>query len=238
MLKVLDLSKNCSFRENSKEIGNCPNLWTLNLYNNQFTGELPLFWTNTSLINLDVEFNLLSGELPVKLVENLPAILYLHLSNNNMVSHDGNTNLNPFFTALANCTRLLELDWLVWDLEACYLLHWRDLVSTLQSVAARKNQIFGSGSFKCRGNLTKLNYLFLNNKPVIWTNTSSIRTLHRTVQLDLSHKQIDRGHSPELSSGLSEIRLFINLSHNQLEGSIPIERSKLEDVQENGSLIK
>lgn len=59
---------------------------------------------------MDLEYNLLSGELPTQIIAKLPKLKNLHLSYNNMVSHDQNTNLYPFFTALANCTALEELE--------------------------------------------------------------------------------------------------------------------------------
>ncbi|EOY26121.1 Leucine-rich repeat - like 10 [Theobroma cacao] len=108
-LRVIDLSLNFLTCQIPAEIGNCPNLWSLNLYNNQFTGQLPASLTNTSLFNLDVGYNLLSGELPSDLIAKLPTLAYLYLSFNNMTSHHNNSNLYPFFAALQNCTDLEEL---------------------------------------------------------------------------------------------------------------------------------
>ncbi|KAF2321536.1 hypothetical protein GH714_000347 [Hevea brasiliensis] len=111
-LENVDLSRNFFTGNIPEEIGNCPDLWTINLYNNQFTGELPVSLTNISfsLYNIDVEYNHLSGELPANIVGNLPSLSLLHLSYNHMVSHNNNTNLEPFFTALGNCTDLEELE--------------------------------------------------------------------------------------------------------------------------------
>lgn len=79
------------------------------LYNNQFTGELPASLANTSLSSLDVGYNLLSGEMPSDLVRKWPYLGNLYLSYNNMTSHDNNTNLYPFFAALRNCSNLSEV---------------------------------------------------------------------------------------------------------------------------------
>ncbi|OMO73977.1 hypothetical protein COLO4_26765 [Corchorus olitorius] len=73
-------------------------------------GQLPASLTNVTLYNLDVEYNLLSGELPFYLVGKQPTLVFLHLSYNNMTSHDSNTNLNTFFRELKNCTDLEELE--------------------------------------------------------------------------------------------------------------------------------
>lgn len=62
------------------------------------------------MYNLDLEYNLLSGELPTQIIANLLKLKNLHLSYNNMVSHDHNTNLFPFFIALANYTVLEEFE--------------------------------------------------------------------------------------------------------------------------------
>ena len=69
-------------------------------------GEIPFSITNASLIsNLDLEYNHLSGELPINIVRNLPGLDFLYLSYNDMVS----SNLDPFFTSLGNCMSLKEL---------------------------------------------------------------------------------------------------------------------------------
>nr|XP_011467009.1 PREDICTED: putative leucine-rich repeat receptor-like serine/threonine-protein kinase At2g24130 [Fragaria vesca subsp. vesca] len=302
VLRVLDISNNFLSGKIPREIGNCPNLWTLNLYNNQFTGEIPFSLTNTSLVNLDVEFNHLSGELPVKLVENLPHILYLHLSNNDMVSHDGNTNLDPFFTALANCTSLEELELASMGLGGTLPSSIGGLGVNFTNLLLQENQLIGSvpsnignisklvvlnltsnlmnGTISANishlshleqlflshnfftstipealghlphlglldlshnsffgnipsslGNLARLNYLFLNNNLLSGTIPPALGRCTELYRLDLSFNRLAGLIPPELS-GLSEIRIFINLSHNHLEGSIPIELSKLEDVQE------
>ncbi|CAL9010991.1 unnamed protein product [Prunus brigantina] len=302
MLKVLDLSNNFLSGKIPVEIGNCPNLWSLNLYNNQFTGELPLFLTNNSLANLDVEYNHLSGELPIKFVQKLPNIVYLHLSNNNLISQDGNTNLNPFFTALTNCTRLEELELAGMGLGGVLPSSIGGLGINFSNLLLQENQIFGSippnignlsklvvlnltsnllnGTISANiskltnleqlflshnlfasaippalgqmthlglldlshntfsgdipssiGNLVRLNYLFLNNNLLSGSIPPTLVQCTELYKLDLSYNRLTGSIPPELS-GLSEIRIFINLSHNQLEGPIPIELSKLKDVQE------
>lgn len=96
-LKNVDFSANQLTGNIPPEIGQCPNLWNLNLYNNQFYGEIPISLGNaTGLRSLDVENNSLSGKLPSKMLSNFPEMIFLHLSDNHMVSHDNNSNLDPF----------------------------------------------------------------------------------------------------------------------------------------------
>ncbi|KAH7564954.1 hypothetical protein JRO89_XS09G0090100 [Xanthoceras sorbifolium] len=105
-LANIDISNNFFTGKIPREIGDSRGLWNLNLYNNQFTGEVPESLINTSMYSLDLEYNHISGELPSDIVGKLPSLQNLHLSYNNMVSHD----LNPFFTSLGNCTYLDEVE--------------------------------------------------------------------------------------------------------------------------------
>ncbi|KAI8019975.1 putative leucine-rich repeat receptor-like serine/threonine-protein kinase [Camellia lanceoleosa] len=145
MLKNVDLSMNFLTAEIPTEIGNCPGLWFLALYNNQFTSEIPFSITNASLMcNLDVENNHLKGELPSEIVANLPELLYLHSSYNDMVSHDNNANLVPFFTALKNCTILDKLELAGMDLGGRLPSSIDQLVGSLTSLLLQENRIAGS----------------------------------------------------------------------------------------------
>lgn len=303
LLETLDVSHNSLTGEVPMEIGNCRALWSLNLYNNQLTGELPISLSNLTLLqNLDVEYNLFSGELPLESVKNLPSLNYLHLSYNNMVSHDGNTNLSPFFTVLGNCTRLEELELAGMGLGGRLPDFIGRLGVKLETMLLQENLLFGpippniaklsslillnltsnllngtisderswspklqqlflshnlftgaipealgqipnlglldlshnkfSGEIPTSlGNLRRLNYLFLNNNLLSGKIPPTLGQCTELYKLDLSYNALTGTIPPEIS-GMSEIRIFINLSHNQLEGPLPIELSKLDDVQE------
>ncbi|PUZ70756.1 hypothetical protein GQ55_2G259800 [Panicum hallii var. hallii] len=83
----------------------------LNLYSNRLTGKLPRWLANcTHLMALDVENNRLDDELPTSIISGKKYLTYLHLSNNNFRSHDDNSNLEPFFAALSNCSWLQEVE--------------------------------------------------------------------------------------------------------------------------------
>ncbi|KAL5699893.1 non-specific serine/threonine protein kinase [Ranunculus cassubicifolius] len=81
------------------------------------------------------------------------------------------------------------------------------------------------------GDLSLLTYLFLNNNKLsgeIPPGLGQCRDLHK---LDLSYNRLSGKIPPEIS-GLSEIRIFFNVSHNSLHGPLPYEISKLASVQE------
>ncbi|CAL5088596.1 unnamed protein product [Urochloa decumbens] len=84
----------------------------LNLNTNKLTGALPPWLANcTRLLWLvDVENNMLSDELPTSIISGKQNLTYLHLSNNQFRSQDKNSNLEPFFAALSNCSSLQELE--------------------------------------------------------------------------------------------------------------------------------
>ncbi|GKV26928.1 hypothetical protein SLEP1_g36141 [Rubroshorea leprosula] len=101
-----------------------------------------------------------------------------------MTSHDHNTNLDPFFTALRNCTDLLEVELAGMDLGG--RLPTSIAQPNLLHLQLQENHIFGSippavgnlsrlmdlnlksnlldGTIPADlGNLVQLNYLYLNN---------------------------------------------------------------------------
>ncbi|KAF7072665.1 hypothetical protein CFC21_077767 [Triticum aestivum] len=88
------------------------NILVLNLYSNMLTGKLPWWLANcTYLYLLDVEDNSLTDELPSGIIAGKRQLKYLHLSNNyRFSSHDGNTNLEPFFAAVSNCSQILGIE--------------------------------------------------------------------------------------------------------------------------------
>ncbi|XP_022948899.1 putative leucine-rich repeat receptor-like serine/threonine-protein kinase At2g24130 [Cucurbita moschata] len=217
-LHNVDLSNNFLTGRIPEEIGNCPNLWNLNIYNNQFNGELPLSLTNTSLYNLDVEYNHLSGELPSTLVENLPAISFLHLSNNDMVSHGGNTNLEPFIMSLRNCSSLEELELAGMGLGGRLPDSIGYLGVNFSVLSLQENQIFGSIP-PSLAQLSKLAGLNLTSNLLNGTIPADISKLSKLEQLFLSHNLFTSG-IPEALGELEHLGL-LDLSHNQLSGEIP-----------------
>ncbi|KAI8529355.1 hypothetical protein RHMOL_Rhmol12G0218900 [Rhododendron molle] len=217
LLKNVDLSFN--FLEgNIPEIGSYRGLWNLNLYNNQFTGEIPFSITNaTSLVNLDVEYNFLSGELPSKIVESLPDLEFLHLSFNPMISPENNSNLDPFFTALCNYTSVAELELegmglggkLPTSIGKCVYLEY---------ILMQENNITGSIP-PTLSNLTLLSQLNLTSNLLSGTIPEEISQLPRLQRLFLSHNSLS-GPIPAAVGQFQSLGL-LDLSNNKFSGEIP-----------------
>ncbi|TKY48002.1 putative leucine-rich repeat receptor serine/threonine-protein kinase [Spatholobus suberectus] len=218
LLDVVDFSSNSLTGQIPEEIGNCPGLWSISLYNNQFTGQLPLSLTNLSLQNLDVEYNYLSGELPTEFVSSWPYLLYLHLSYNNMVSHDNNTNLDPFFTVLRNNSVLEELELAGMGLGGRFTYTVASQLTSLKTLLLQENQIFGSIP-RSLANLSRLFILNLTSNLLNGTICSDIFTLPKLEQLFLSCNLF----KTPIPAAIGKCRNLglLDLSHNQFSGRIP-----------------
>ncbi|WOH09959.1 hypothetical protein DCAR_0729420 [Daucus carota subsp. sativus] len=217
-LHNIDLSEN-SLTGLIPLFGNCSNLWNLNLYNNRFTGEIPLSLTKASFMyNLDLENNLLSGELPVQLIANLTKLKNLHLSYNNMVSHDHNTNLYPFFFALANCSVLKELELAGIGLGGILPGSVGQLSVKLKYMLLGENQIAGSIPLAL-GNLSALTTLNLSNNLLNGTLPAELSQLRSLEQLILSNNYLT-GEIPATLGLYSKLGL-LDLSWNKFFGAIP-----------------
>ncbi|KAF3963427.1 hypothetical protein CMV_012187 [Castanea mollissima] len=220
LLHNIDFSNNFLTGEIPIEIGNCQVLWNLNLYSNQLTRQLPFSLANASqLYNIDVEYNFLFGELPSNLVGNLPELALLHLSYNKMVSHDNNTNLDPFFIALGNCTKLRELELAGMGLGGRLPNSIGQLGFQLNYLLLQENQIFGSIPPNL-ANLSNLLFLNLTYNLLNGRIPAEISQLTSLQQLFLSHNLFTSAIPPVLGKFSSHLGL-LDLSHNQFSGEIP-----------------
>ncbi|KAI3806930.1 hypothetical protein L1987_22848 [Smallanthus sonchifolius] len=219
LLMNLDLSYNFLFGKIPSEIGNCPNLWNLNLYNNQFIGEIPFSLSNASgMYNLDVEYNNLSGELPSKLVSKLTRLQNLHLSYNHMFSHDQNTNLDIFFTAVSNCSVLKELELAGMGLGGTLPDSIGKLGFDFGYLLLQENNIHGSVPAAI-ANLSSLIYLNLSSNKLNGTISPEISRLPKLDKLWLSDN-LFTGAIPEQIGHFTHLG-ELELSHNQFTGKIP-----------------
>ncbi|KAL5574420.1 hypothetical protein UlMin_016119 [Ulmus minor] len=222
-LRVLDVSGNSITGRIPKEVGNCVQLYSLNLYDNRLHGELPHSLINlTQLTNFDVENNSLAGELPSKIVRNWPDLIYLHLSLNKFVAHDNNTNLDPFFTSLENCTSLEEL-----ELSGLLPSSIERLGSNLKILFFHENQLLGSIP-PAIGNLSSLTTLNLTSNLLSGTIPVEISQLTMMKQLFLGHNLFP-GPIPDFLGQFPHLGL-LDLSNNNLSGEIPASLGNLSQL--------
>lgn len=189
------------------------------LWSNRLVGPVPpALAKSTRLMWLDLESNMLSGELPSGIVHKLPRLQYLYLSYNNFVSHDGNTNLGPFFSALANSSDLQELELGANKLGGELPASIGNLPRTLRQFHLAENLIHGSIPPQISNliNLTLLNLSsnFLNG--TIPTELCRIQGLERVY---LSNNSLS-GEIPSALGDLPHLGL-LDLSRNKLSGLIP-----------------
>ncbi|ERN18506.1 putative leucine-rich repeat receptor-like serine/threonine-protein kinase At2g24130 [Amborella trichopoda] len=230
-LFVLDLSENKFSGEIPPEIGNwLPNIEDLFLYSNQFSGNIPSSLGNCSnLSSLDLEYNHLNGELPFEIVQRLPKMEYLHLAHNNLVSHDNNTNLRPFFVSLSNCSGLLEL-----ELQGNILGGeipddiGQLLPISLLQLQLQENRIHGRIPPNI-ANLYNLTLLNLSANFLNGTIPQEISLLSNLQRLVLS-KNLLEGNIPASLGNLDRLG-ELDLAENKLSGEIPASLSKLSQLR-------
>ncbi|CAI9113846.1 OLC1v1014531C1 [Oldenlandia corymbosa var. corymbosa] len=204
----------------------------LKLDGNNLSGPIPDSFSHLAnlilLINLDVEYNQLSGELPAAIVSRLTYVLYLHLSNNNMTSHDGNTNLEPFFTALSNCTQLQELELGGMSLGGSLPPSIGGISTSLGVMLLQENQIHGSLPPEM-GHLYNLELLNLTFNHFNGTFPDEIGQASGLQQLSASYNSFS-GEIPATLGKLSGLGQ-LDLSNNKFSGKIPETLGDLEQLR-------
>jgi Leucine-rich repeat (LRR) protein len=193
----------------------------LNLYSNRLTGRLPRWLANcTYLYLLDVENNTLADELPSGIISGKQQLKYLNFSNNHRFSsHDGNTNLEPFFAAVSNCSQILEI-----EAAAVGIGGW--LPSRLGSMLPPNISHLNLGLNEIKGhipadigdviNITRIN---LSGNQLNGTVPASICALSKLEWLSLSNNALT-GMIPACIGNVTSLGT-LDLSGNKLSGSIP-----------------
>lgn len=196
-----------------------PDLLRFDLYSNSLTGRIPSWLSNsTRLIELDVEDNSLFGELPIDIITNKTQLQVLHLSGNDFWSHDGNTNLEPFFVALSNCSMLEEIEMASIGLGGKMPPSVGSAPRSLIRISLENNLISGQIPQDI-GYLYNLAFLNLSSNQLDGSIPNSISHLAMLEQLILSNNSLTGTIPPQITN-LSHLGL-LDLSSNLLYGAIP-----------------
>ncbi|KAJ7955672.1 Leucine-rich receptor-like protein kinase family protein [Quillaja saponaria] len=219
-LKYIDLSNNSLSGEiplkNECEL---KELMFLLLWSNRFVGRVPLALSNSTKLRwLDLGSNILSGELPLEIVLKLPELQFLYLSYNDFVSHDGNTNLEPFFSSLVNLSSLQELELAGNNLGGELPPIIGDLSTNLVQIHLAQNLIYGSIPPHI-SNLVNLSLLNLSSNLINGSIPPVLSQMGKLERIYLSNNSL----SGEIPSALGDIPHLglLDLSKNKLSGSIP-----------------
>ncbi|CAI8611326.1 unnamed protein product [Vicia faba] len=230
-LSYIDLSNNSLVGKIPLNNDKCvlKELKFLLLWSNKLVGQVPLALSNSTKLKwLDLESNMLSGELPSKIICNFPQLQYLYLSYNNFVSHDGNTNLEPFFASLMNSSNFQELELAGNGLGGKLPRIIGNLPSGMQHLHLQENLIHGAIPPQI-SSLVNLTLLKLSSNRINGTIPQSLCKIVRLERIYLSNNYL----SGEIPSTLGDIKHLglLDLSKNRLSGSIPDSFSKLPQLR-------
>ncbi|XP_054805237.1 putative leucine-rich repeat receptor-like serine/threonine-protein kinase At2g24130 [Prosopis cineraria] len=223
------------------------------LWSNKLVGQVPLALANSKQLKwLDLGSNMLSGELPLEIVSSWPQLQFLYLSDNDFVSHDGNTNLEPFFASLTNLSYLQELEIAENNLGGKLPYNIGDLPTSLVQLHLDDNLIYGPIPPQIANlvNLTLLNFssnqlngsippslckmgklerIYLSNNSLSGEIPSALGVIQHLGLLDLSRNKLS-GSIPDSFANLSQLRRLL-LYENQLSGTIPPSLGKCVNLE-------
>uniref|UniRef100_A0A453QZ36 non-specific serine/threonine protein kinase n=1 Tax=Aegilops tauschii subsp. strangulata TaxID=200361 RepID=A0A453QZ36_AEGTS len=227
-----------------------PNLTFLVLWSNNLVGGIPPSLSNSTKLRwLLLESNFLGGELPSDgMFGGMRSLELLYLSFNYFRSPRNNTDLQPFFASLTNCTGLRELGVAGNDLPGTIPPVVGRLSPGLRQLHLEFNSIFGPipANLSDLANLTTLNLshnllngsippglsrmqrlerLHLSNNLLSGDIPPSLGSFQRLGLLDLSQNQLAGAIPPSIVQCVNLLKL--DLSHNMLRGVIPVGLSEL-----------
>jgi uncharacterized protein (TIGR02145 family) len=182
--------------------GECYNIettTTLNLYNNQLTGEIPTEIGNlTNLTELYLHNNQLTGEIPPE-IGNLTNLTYLYLNGNDLTGE-----IPPEIGDLTNLSQL----YLFSNLLTGEIPPEIGNLTNLTSLKLYSNQLTGSIPSEI-GTLTNLNRLYLYNNQLRGGIPSSIGNLNNLEFLLLNNNQLS-GLIPENLCDITYVNVGVN----------------------------
>ncbi|XP_072953179.1 putative leucine-rich repeat receptor-like serine/threonine-protein kinase At2g24130 [Typha angustifolia] len=229
-LQYVDLSNN-SLAGEIPYAGHCrlADLRFLLLWSNDLDGRIPASLSNSSMLKwIDMESNYLHGELPSDVFDKMPELQYLYLSYNNLSSHDNNTNLDPFFASLRNCSHLQELELAGNNLGGFLPSFVGDLSPKLRQLHLEENIISGPIPPNI-SNLVNLTYLNLSNNYLNGTIPPDISRLRKLERVYLLNNMLSGGIPPSLGE-IPHLGL-LDFSGNRLSGTIPDTFSNLTQLR-------
>ncbi|XP_061347534.1 putative leucine-rich repeat receptor-like serine/threonine-protein kinase At2g24130 [Gastrolobium bilobum] len=189
------------------------------LWSNQLVGQVPLALSNSTKLKwLDLESNMLSGTLPSEIVHNWPQLQFLYFSYNDFVSHDDNTNLEPFFASLMNLSNLQVLELAGNNLGGKLPHIIGNLPTSLQQLHLEENLIYGSIPQHI-SNLVNLTFLKLSSNLINGSIPPGLCQMGRLERIYLSNNSL-HGEIPSTLGDIQHLGL-LDLSRNKLSGSIP-----------------
>ncbi|KAF0901973.1 hypothetical protein E2562_011803 [Oryza meyeriana var. granulata] len=229
-LQYIDLSSNALDGEIPIR-GDCPlpNLMFLVLWSNNLIGGIPRSLSNSTKLKwLLLESNYLAGELPADMFGNMRSLELLYLSFNYLKSLENNTNLEPFFASLTNCTNLTELGVAGNELAGVIPPVIGRLSPGLTQLHLEYNNIFGPIPANL-SNLTNLTTLNLSHNLLNGSIPPAIAGMRRLERVYLSDNMLS-GEIPPAIGAIPRLGL-VDLAHNRLTGDIPATLSNLTQLR-------
>ncbi|KAF7105687.1 hypothetical protein CFC21_106467 [Triticum aestivum] len=197
-----------------------PELKSLVLWSNKLNGSIPRSLSNSTKLQwLLLQTNFLTGELPSDdMFSGMRSLEYLYLSSNFLANSRNNTNLEPFFASLTNCTGLKELSIARNNIAGTIPPVIGRLSPGLMQLHLQLNRIFGPIPANI-SNLTNLSSLNLSHNLLNGSIPQGITNMRQLEWLHLSNNLL----SGDIPSSLGMIPWLghVNFSQNRLTGAIP-----------------
>ncbi|KAF7848786.1 hypothetical protein BT93_L1564 [Corymbia citriodora subsp. variegata] len=221
-------------------MGNMQFLETLDLSNNDFTGEIPEILANMSLNTLKLSSNNLQGQM-LSRISNLRNLRALYLDNNRFIG-----DISP---AILNSSILTILD-VSHNFLSGTIPNWIGDIQSLQGLMLASNLLEGTLPFSlCKlkyldlldlssnnlgpniphcANFTYMQFLRLSNDTLAGHFPGFLSRASSIVTLDLRHNALS-GEIPKWVGSLQNLRILL-LQGNNFEGSIPLDLCLLKSM--------